>query len=97
MMKTYRQLKEDLWDDIQKNIEKKGEVYELVANTVMLSKWTGIRKTVAPHIRALKMRNKVYIMRWDIKKKQIPNRSIMESVDLKVWKKLISNKEIKKI
>jgi len=96
-MKPYSLFKEDLWDDIQKNIEKKGEVYEVVANTVMLSKWTGIRKSVAPHLKVLVMGKKVYIMRWDIKKKEIPNRSIMESIDLKVWKKLLSTKEIKKV
>ena len=96
-MKTYSLFKEDLWDDIQKNIDKKGDVYELVANQVMISKWTGISKKVAPHLKVLKMGNKVYMMKWDIKKKQIPNQSIMESVDLKVWKKLVSSNQVKKV
>ena len=96
-MLTFKGLMEDQWADLQKNIEKKGEVYEVVANIVMLSKWGGIRKTVAPHIKVLVEGKKVYMMRYDIRKKEIPPKSIMESTDLKMWKKIISNKEVKKI
>ena len=79
-MKTYRQLKEDLWDDIQKNIDKKGEVYELVANQIMISKWSGISKKVASHLKVLKMGNKVYMMKWDIKKKQIQSKILQQYI-----------------
>ena len=96
-MKTYKELMEDQWADLQKKINSSGEVYEVVANIVMLSKWGGIRKTVAPHIKVLIEGQKVYMMRYDLKKKQIPPKSIMESTDLKMWKKIISNKEVKKI
>ena len=63
----------------------------------MISKWSGISKKVAPYLKVLKMGNKVYMMKWDIKKKEIPNKSIMESVDLKVWKNIVSNKAVKKV
>lgn len=96
-MKTYKTLMEDQWADLQKKINSSGEVYEVVANIVMLSKWGGIRKTVAPHIKVLVEGQKVYMMRYDIKKKEIPNKSIMESTDLKMWKKIVSNKEVKKV
>lgn len=96
-MKTYKELAEDLWDDIKKNIIKNGEVYELVSNIIMLSKWTGIKKSVAPHVKVLVAGTKVYMMKYDIRKKQVSEKAVMESTDLKVWKKIVSANEVKKI
>ena len=63
----------------------------------MLSKWGGIRKTVAPHIKVLIEGQKVYMMKYDVKTKKVANKATMETTDLKIWKKIISNKEVKKI
>ena len=54
--KTYRQfekeISEGLMDDVKKEIEN-GEMYEIVANTIMISKWTGIRKSTASHMKGM--------------------------------------------
>ena len=93
-MKTFKQVQEGLMDDVKKEIEK-GDVYEIVADTIMISKWTGIRKSQASHIKVIQKRGKYYIVKYDMKKKKtIPP---IEDVDTKIWKKLISNKEIKKV
>ena len=51
--KTFRQFEKEInegfMDDVKKEIEN-GEMYEIVANTVMISKWTGIRKSQASHL-----------------------------------------------
>ena len=96
-MKTFRKLTEDQWDDYKKKIETKGVVYEVVANIIMLSKWGGIRKTVAPYIKVCEEGKKVYMMKYDKKTKKVANKATMETTDLNTWKKIISNKEVKKV
>ena len=96
--KTFRQFEKEInegfMDDVKKEIEN-GEMYEIVANTVMISKWTGIRKSQASHLKVIEKKGKHYIIKYDMKKKKtIPP---IEDVDTKIWKKLISNKEIKKV
>ena len=96
--KTYRQfekeISEGLMDDVKKEIEN-GEMYEIVANTIMISKWTGIRKSTASHMKVIEKKGKHYIIRYNMKKKKTTGP--IEDVDTKIWKKLISNKEIKKV
>jgi len=96
-MKTFKKLVEDQWDEYKKKIETKGEVYEVVANVLMISKWTGIRKTIAPYIKVCVEGKKVYMMKYDPKTKKLANNAVMETTDIKIWKKLVSNKEVKKV
>ena len=96
--KTYKQfekeISEGLMDDVKKEIEN-GEMYEIVANTIMISKWTGIRKSTASHMKAIEKKGKQYIIRYDMKKKKtIPP---ITDADTKFWKGLVANKDVKKI
>lgn len=93
--KTYRKfLKEGFMDDVRKEIEN-GDVYEILADTIMISKWTGIRKSQASHVKAIEKKGKHYIVKYDLKKKKTIEP--IEDVDNKIWKKLVANKEIKKL
>ena len=62
--KTYKQfekeISEGLMDDVKKEIEN-GEMYEIVANTIMISKWTGIRKSQSSHVKVIQKRGKYYL------------------------------------
>ena len=93
-MKTFKQVQEGLMDDVKKEIEK-GDVYEIVADNIMISKWTGIRKSQASHIKVIQKRGKYYIVKYDMKKKKtIPP---ITDADTKFWKGLVANKDVKKI
>ena len=98
-MKSFQEIRDEWFyegfmDDVKKEIEN-GEVYEILADTIMISNWTGIRKSQASHVKAIEKKGKHYIIKYDIKKKKT-NQPI-EDVDNKIWKKLIANKEIKKV
>ena len=49
-MKTFKQIQEAFMDDVKKEIEK-GDVYEIVANKIMISKCTGIRKNQTSQVK----------------------------------------------
>jgi len=93
-MKTFKQVQEGLMDDVKKEIEK-GDVYEIVADTIMISKWTGIRKSQSSHVKVIQKRGKYYLVKYDMKKKKtIPP---ITDADTKFWKGLVANKDVKKI
>ena len=93
-MKTFKQIQEAFMDDVKKEIEK-GDVYEIVANKIMISKWTGIRKNQASHVKVIQKKGKYYLVKYDIKKKKtIPP---ITDADTKFWKGLVANKDVKKI
>ena len=79
-------------DDIRRDIEK-GDVYEILADNIMISKWTGIRRSQAQHLKVIERKKKHYIIKYDIKKKKTIEP--VEDVDSQIWKNLLSNKEIK--
>ena len=98
-MKSFQEIRDEWFyegfmDDVKKEIEN-GEVYEILADTIMISNWTGIRKSQARHVKAIEKKGKHYIIKYDIKKKKTIQP--IEDVDNKIWKKLIANKEIKKV
>ena len=82
-----KELQEAFMDDVARDIEK-GDVYAMVANKIMISKWTGIRKSQGSHFKVIEKKGRHYIIYYDIgKKKTSPP---IEVVDSKIWKKLIS-------
>ena len=91
-MKTFKQVQEGFMDDVKKEIEK-GDVYEIVADTIMISKWTGIRKSQGSHFKVIEKKGRHYIIYYDIgKKKTSPP---IEVVDSKIWKKLVDTDQVR--
>ena len=95
-MKSFKELQEVIAADIRKKIISDGIVYEILVDTIMLSKWVGIRKKTASHIKAIEVEKNVYMMEYQKREKDYNNAG-MNNTDLKTWKKLISTKQIKKV
>ena len=94
-MKSFKELQEVIAADIREKIISDGIVYEILVDTIMLSKWVGIRKKTASHIKAIEIEKNVYMMEYQKREKDYNNAG-MSNTDLKTWKKLISTKQIKK-
>ncbi len=94
-MKSFKELQEVIASDIRKKIISDGIVYEILVDTIMLSKWVGIRKKIASHIKVVEVEKNVYMMEYQKREKDYNNAG-MNNTDLKTWKKLISTKQIKK-
>ncbi len=94
-MKSFKELQEVIAADIRKKIISDGIVYEILVDTIMLSKWVGIRKKIASHIKVVEVEKNVYMMEYQKREKDYNNAG-MNNTDLKTWKKLISTKQIKK-
>ena len=94
-MKSFKELQEVIASDIREKIISSGIVYEILVDTIMLSKWVGIRKKTASHIKAIEVEKNVYMMEYQKREKDYNNAG-MNNTDLKTWKKLISTKQIKK-
>ena len=94
-MKSFKKLQEVIAADIREKIISDGIVYEILVDTIMLSKWVGIRKKTASHIKAIEVEKNVYMMEYQKREKDYNNAG-MSNTDLKTWKKLISTKQIKK-
>ena len=94
-MKSFKKLQEVIAADIREKIISSGIVYEILVDTIMLSKWVGIRKKTASHIKAIEIEKNIYMMEYQKREKDYNNAG-MNNTDLKTWKKLISTKQIKK-
>ena len=94
-MKSFKELQEVIASDIRKKIISDGIVYEILVDTIMLSKWVGIRKKIASYIKVVEVEKNVYMMEYQKREKDYNNAG-MNNTDLKTWKKLISTKQIKK-
>jgi len=95
VMESFKELQEVIASDIRKKIISDGIVYEILVDTIMLSKWVGIRKKTASHIKAIEIEKNIYMMEYQKREKDYNNAG-MNNTDLKTWKKLISTKQIKK-